>query len=341
MFIGVGAGAAGAAVFHLVTHAFFKALLFLGAGSVIHATGTQSMREMGGLRRFMPTTFLTMCVGALALAALVPLSGFFSKDMILFEVLARSKVEGTSGIWQAIYVLGVLTGGVTAIYSARMICMTFMGEYRGKGHPHESPFPMTVPLAVLAVCALGAGLLGLPEVVMSSEPSLPHFLSPVVAHLHEAADAETLHSLEWLGLLTGVIVGLAGAGLGVWLWNRPPAQIPWEAPVPGGALETTRDVLSRAWLYDELVNKQGVQPATKYLSHVLWKYVDDQAIDRGLVDGAGRVAGELSSFTRAFQTGQVARYASYFAMGAIALPLLTLFGLPVYHWLLSLLHGSG
>ncbi len=347
MFVGVGATAMGAAVFHLVTHAFFKGLLFLAAGAVIHATHTQSMREMGGLRTRMPVTFATMTIGALALAAFPGFSGFFSKDMILFQVLARAEVPGAaSTAWRVIYALGVVTGGITAIYSLRMICMTFLGEYRGHGQPHEASSAMTAPLVVLAVLAVGSFLLGLPGVTPllphHLAELLPHFLKGVVAApVTEALPVERLHHLEIGGLLTGVVIGLLGAGIGYMVWRGGPAQVPWENPTPGGLLEGTRDVLARAWLYDEVVNKKGLQPAVKSFSEVMWRWVDDATIDRGLVDGAGAVSNDLSTFARGFQTGKVGRYAGYFVVGALALPILTLWGLPIYRAVLAMFAGGG
>jgi NADH-quinone oxidoreductase subunit L len=347
MFVGVGATAMGAAVFHLVTHAFFKGLLFLAAGAVIHATHTQSMREMGGLRNRMPVTFVCMTIGALALAAFPGLSGFFSKDMILFQVLARAETDNAaSTAWRVIYALGVVTGGITAIYSLRLICMTFLGEYRGHGQPHEAPSAMTAPLVVLAVLSVAGLLLGLPGVT----PGLPHHLAELLPHFLKGIVAtpltatlppERLHHLEIGGLVTGVVIALIGAGIGYLVWRGGPAQVPWENPTPGGLLEGTRDVLARAWLYDEVVNKKGLQPAVKSFSEVMWRWVDDATIDRGLVDGAGAVSNDLSTFARGFQTGRVGRYAGYFVIGALALPILTLWGLPIYRLLLSALAGGG
>jgi NADH-quinone oxidoreductase subunit L len=344
MFVGVGAGAYGAAVFHLVTHAFFKALLFLAAGSVIHGTGTQSMREMGGLRRYMPITCLTMIVGALALSALPFLvSGFYSKDLILGEVLVRGHAENASKAWSWIYSVGVLTGMITAIYSTRMILLTFGGEYRGRGHPHESPGAMTVPLIILAVLSVAGGLLGLPAVFHTGEPALPHFLSHDVFTAPRFLGEEDLHHLEWTGLIVGSIAAFLGLGIGFAGWRTP--DNPWEAPTPGGLVDKTRTLLANAWGYDDIVNKRGLQPATKYLSHVLWRWIDDETVDRGLVDGAGRVGTELSNFTRAFQVGRVARYAGYFTSGVILIPLLAFVLVPGWRWVMELLRsgaaGSG
>ncbi|MCO5169021.1 MAG: NADH-quinone oxidoreductase subunit L [Planctomycetes bacterium] len=336
MFVAVGAAAYGAAVFHLVTHAFFKALLFLASGSVIHATGTQSMREMGGLRRYMPITFVTMTIGALALSAFpFVVSGFYSKDLILAEVFLRGHTEGASQVWYGIYAVGVLTGAITALYSARMIMLTFFGEYRGGGHPHESPQAMTIPLVLLAVLSVFAAAFGLPEIMTHTEPGLPHYLAAVVATVERTVTPEMHHQIELIGMAIGSVAALLGIAGGVYIWRTP--DNPWELPRPGGVIEKTRGLLANAWLYDEVVNKSGLQPATKYLSHVLWRWVDDEAIDRGLVDGAGRVGAELSHFTRSFQVGRVARYAGYFTIGALLIPLVALVLVPAWPQLLTLL----
>jgi NADH-quinone oxidoreductase subunit L len=338
MFIGVGAGAFGMAVFHLVTHAFFKALLFLGAGSVIHATHTQSMSEMGGLRKYMPWTYRTMVIGALALAGLAPFSGFFSKDAILGEVLVRSKYAGSlGGVWLFIYALGLITAAITAIYSIRLILLTFHGEYRGKGHPHESPPAMREPLAVLAFLAIAGAFLGLPaDIAFGVQPELlPHWLQThggPLGYVVSGRPGETaVHSAHLMGLGLGFAVGVLGVIAAWTTWNRPPAEVAWEHPT--GLMQTVKAFLAKAWAYDEVLNKKIIQPGTKDLSRVLWKYVDDKTIDGGLVDGTGRVGLELSNLVRALQTGRVARYAGYFALGAIVLPLLAV--------VLSAMGGAG
>ena len=154
MFLGLGCGAFSAGIFHLVTHAFFKALLFLGAGSVIHAlSGEQDMRNMGGLRKKIPVTFWTILCAAVAIAGVPPFSGFFSKD----EILAAAYHHAPWMFW-----IGVITAGMTAFYVFRAVFMTFFGEYRGHAHPHESPPVMTLPLAALAVLSLGGGFIHVP-----------------------------------------------------------------------------------------------------------------------------------------------------------------------------------
>src|SRR5678816_290711 len=166
MFLGVGSGAFSAGVYHLMTHAFFKALLFLGSGSVIHAlSGEQDMREMGGLRTKIKWTFLTMMCAAVAIAGVPPFSGFFSKDAILLAAYAHAP-------WM--YWVGVITAGMTAFYVFRAIFMTFFGRYRGHHHPHESPAVMTVPLMALAALSLGGGFINIPRWLEPMFPAVEH-----------------------------------------------------------------------------------------------------------------------------------------------------------------------
>jgi NADH-quinone oxidoreductase subunit L len=332
MFLGVGALAMGAAIFHLVAHAFFKAVLFLGAGAVIHATHTQSMRRMGGLKNYMPTTYWTMGVGAMALAGFPLLSGFFSKDMILLGTLLRAKATGAHGIWYLLYLLGLGTAFLTAVYSTRLIAMTFYGDYRGGGpggrHPHAAPSAMASPLFVLGVLSVFGGVLGIPALMAWMAPGadlLPHYLAPVVAQAgatlnnYPLPDSTLFHRYEVGAMGVGAAVALVGVGVGWKIWGtRPPSQVAWESQVTG-PMAGLRRVLANAWYYDEWLNKRFVQPVVKYLSHLLWEHVDDNAIDRGLVDGTGRVAVQLSLFTRVFQTGRVARYAAYFVVGAVVI----------------------
>ena len=348
MFLGVGAAAFGAAMFHLVTHAFFKALLFLGAGSVIHACHSQSMSKMGGLKDYMPWTYKTMVVGALALAGFPLFSGFFSKDLILFEVLSRANMEGSHWMWMVLYGLGVFTAALTAVYSMRLLRLTFFGSYRGSGHPHESPWVMTVPLQVLAIGAVLAGLLGWPVLWVTEGLAqqgfadwLPHSLQAVVAASPQSLLPHDIrHGTELTGLVIGILVAVAACGTAFfYVWNHPPSEIHWERPT--GFLRSLREFLFRAWRYDELVNKKGIQPATKQLSYSLWRWFDDATLDKGLVDGMGRVGVELSHMTRAAQTGRVSSYLRWFALGAVVLPLLAILATPLFTLLTAFFAGGG
>jgi NADH-quinone oxidoreductase subunit L len=214
MFMACGVGAFGAGIFHLATHAFFKALLFLGSGSVIHAmSGEQDMRHMGGLRAKLPWTHLTMLVGCIAIAGIPPLAGFFSKDEILWSAF---KVGGY-GEW--VWGLGAVAAAMTAFYMFRLYWMTFGGRFRGtdeqEQHLHESPSSMVVPLQVLAVGSIVVGFLGVPAVLLGSN-RIEHFLEPAFVHAHHAlrevfAQPVPGHGVE-LGLM-GLSVVIAGLGI--------------------------------------------------------------------------------------------------------------------------------
>ncbi len=298
MFLALGVGAPGAAVFHLVTHAFFKALLFLGAGSVIHGLGgEQDMERMGGLRREMPITFSTMTVGVLALAGVWPLSGFFSKDEILWGALAAGGHP-----MPALGVVGLVVALLTAYYGGRLLFLTFFGESRvtehARHHLHESPAVMTVPLVVLAVLAAAGGFLPVPAVV-----------APVVGgegHGH-AAHAP-------LGFMV-MATGLAGGGLALaWvLYGRLPglpAILAWRL---GGVYRFVRDKLYVDELYAALV----VRPLFA-LAGFFARLVDPRIID-GAAGGAALFVAATAGVWRRAQTGNVQHYALSFLVGALLL----------------------
>ena len=296
MFLATGVGAFGAAAFHLMTHAFFKALLFLGSGSVIHAMNDeQDMQRMGGMKLYMPVTFITMFVGSLAIAGVPPFAGFFSKDEILYRTFLSNKL-----LWG----LAVVTAGMTAFYMFRLIFMTFFGEYRGPswdhqedethpdadhaaadhGHawhgPHESPGLMTAPLMLLAVGAAVAGFVGIP-VALGGANAIEHFLEPsftagaepveaaeqAVAHLSRAAE---------IGLMAlSVLIAVGGIALAYHLYVRRPEQSERLALNWAG----THRVLTDKYYVDELYDATAVQ-GTMTSARGLW------TVDRNVVDGA-------------------------------------------------------
>jgi NADH-quinone oxidoreductase subunit L len=210
MILGVGVGAFIPAFFHLMTHAFFKALMFLGSGSVIHSMHEeQDIRKMGGLAKLMPITHLTFFIGWLAIIGLPPFSGFFSKDEILFYTFVSERSS------YLLWFMGVVGAGCTAFYMTRLMCFTFWGESRVSDdvHPHESPFTMTFPLIILAVLAAFAGLLGIPKLIGEVLPGNPanileHLLSPYVAKVKVA---HVSHGLEWALIFVSVLVALVMA----------------------------------------------------------------------------------------------------------------------------------
>ena len=292
MFLGLGVGAYGAAVFHLMTHAFFKALLFLGAGSVIHGmSDEQDIGKMGGLRHTMPTTYWTFAVGCLAIAGVPLLSGFFSKDLILEEAYAAP--HGSAVLW----LLGTLGAGLTAFYMFRLLFVTFWGETRADhevaDHIHESPSVMTVPLIVLAVLSVIGGYF-----------SVPHFLQAVFDQPHAAHVSFVVRYLPTL-------VGLAGIGLAYVLYVRDPGR----AERLGQQLAGLHTLLLNKYYIDEIYQAVFVRP-TLVASQWLWQVWDTRVIDR-VVNGTAQTADASGSALRLWQTGNVQNYALSFLAGAM------------------------
>ncbi|MCA6481855.1 MAG: NADH-quinone oxidoreductase subunit L [Chitinophagaceae bacterium] len=293
MFLGLGVGAYTGAVFHVMTHAFFKALLFLGAGSVIHAMHhEQDIRKMGGLRKHLPVTHLTFLIGCLAIAGIPPLSGFFSKDEILAAAFHANPIY---------YVLGLGGALMTAFYMFRLYTLTFLGEARyhsDPAHPvHESPAPMLLPLVVLAVLSVAGGWIGIPEWMLSGGHRLEHFLAPIfaassaLAHEH----AHLTAAQEW-GMVGGATVAIVVVIL---------------LAIRSAGREKTDDqpasgILANKWYVDELYEFAIVQPIRSFadlLKNVLEKNVID-----GCVNGVGRLIHYGSRQMRLIQSGQVGNY---------------------------------
>jgi NADH-quinone oxidoreductase subunit L len=317
MFLAAGVGAYTAAIFHLMTHAFFKGLLFLGSGSVIHALGgEQDMRRMGGLRKHLPVTYWTFAIGAVAIAGVPPLAGFFSKDEILHAVAA----EGRWLLWAT----ALFTAGLTAFYMFRAVLLTFHGTFRGteeqRHHLHESPWVMTLPLVVLAAGAVVAGWVGVPAVISSLFGGdwnvFHHFLEPVVARLPGGVGEHELGAaLEWLFILLSVGVGLGGIVLAWRVYERGPglgAERAWAERFPAAYR-----VLTHKYYVDELYDRAIVRPLA-WLARLLWKGVDAVLIDGSINLGATvtELTGDLG---RLSTTGNVRNYALYFFLGVVIL----------------------
>jgi NADH-quinone oxidoreductase subunit L len=291
MFLACGVGAFGVAVFHLFTHAFFKALLFLGSGSVIHALGgEQDMRRMGGLRKFIPWTFATFLVGTLAIAGIFPLAGFFSKDAILAAALGK--------YGNVFFAVGLLTALLTAFYMARLLFMTFFGKYWGsEAHIHESPWSMVVPLVLLAVASAVGGFV-----------NVPRFVAPV---FRLPAHAEAHHDwLPWVASLTAV-AGMAAAYYLYVVYTEVPGRIARSAHGVYGLLQ-------RKYGFDDLYDafvRRGVVGGSR---SVLWHGLDVGVIDRA-VNGTGGAFRALARGARTLQTGLVRGYALVMLGGAVAL----------------------
>jgi NADH-quinone oxidoreductase subunit L len=327
MFVGVGTGAIAAGVFHLATHAFFKALLFLGSGSVIyamhhayHATHShddaQDMRNMGGLARYMPVTATLMWIATLAIAGIPPLSGFFSKDEILAAAFARGTVQP---VWLVFWAIGLLAALLTAFYMTRLMLYTFHGPNRTgdkeRGHLHEAPWIMTGPLVVLAVLSALGGLLNVPE-LFHGNAWLHHWLEPVTqASAPLRAEHHVGEGTEWV--LVGVAVAVAATGI-IAAWRLLNLEVLVSARVAQPEWGFAR-ILRHKWYVDEIYDAIIVRPLVWLSREVLWKRVDQQVIDNGAVNGAARGARALGWANRWLQTGQVGMYVALFVVGVLAL----------------------
>ena len=327
--LSVGAWTAG--VFHLFTHAFFKALLFLCSGSVIHAVHSNNMSEMGGLKKYMPQTYWTFVIGTLALAGIFPLAGFWSKDEIL--------LGATKNGYPYIFVLGLVGAFMTACYMGRAVILTFHGEYRGHGHPHESPRSMTVPLLLLAVPSVLIGLINAPGVEkfahwvrfdipgVEFEPPEHHFLVPLA--------------------LLSVAVAVAGLAVAYWVFylktapnkgafERSPLRTVkhvlvekyyLDALFVGGVVGAIKGPIARAvyWtnqnIIDGVVNAVGV--GAKLLGRFTYDVIDQKGVD-GIVNGIGVGASETGGVLRLVQSGRVQQYALmlFAAVGLLGLALI-------------------
>ena len=327
MFVGVGTGAYTAGVFHLVTHAFFKALLFLGSGSVIHAmhhayhathshADAQDMRNMGGLRRYMPVTFWLMMLATLAISGVPPFSGFFSKDEILAAAFARG---GDAPIYYVYYAMGLLAALLTAFYMARLMAMTFMGENRTgeteRAHLHEAPAIMTGPLLVLGVLSVVGGALNLPHFVhLLPTHALEHWLAPVTAAGEAYLRVELpTGSTEYFLIGAAVAIGLVGLVAGFrWTLRRP---IPTADAAP--AETGFGRVLNRKYFVDEAYDAAVVRPLVWLSRNVLWKGVDQGLVDGAAVNGSAGLSRGLGWIGSRLQTGQVGIYVVLFLVGAL------------------------
>ena len=312
MFLACGVGAFGAGIFHLMTHAFFKGLLFLAAGSVIHAMGgEQDMRKMGGLRKKIPVTFWTMFMATLAIAGAPGFSGFFSKDEILNEAQVMSPV-----LWG----LGVLTAGLTSFYMFRLLFLTFFGGQRYDDHHvhvHESPKNMTVPLIVLAILSVCGGWMAAPE-LWGGVNHFQHFLSPIFSNLGAttvpAADLVENKTADLLKDLLGapVIAGLLGFFLAWWLYIKSP-----ESPKKlAESLSPIYKLFSGKYFIDELYEAVIVRPLVWISDKVLWHAVDERAID-GAVNGVAFVSRESGDRLRRANTGNIRSYATWIVLGVL------------------------
>jgi NADH-quinone oxidoreductase subunit L len=312
MFVGLGVGAYTGAVFHVMTHAFFKALLFLGAGSVIHAMGgEQDMRNMGGLKKYMSITHLTFLLGCLAIAGMPPFSGFFSKDEILGAAFAKNPIYWT---------VGVLTAFMTAFYMFRLYAMTFLGKFRGthdqEHHLHESPATITIPLIVLAILAVAGGWINIPEVFMNNGDKLAQFLEPIFAGSNAIVAKRALApTTDYTLMAVSVIGALIGLLYAISKFSKY-EKVTVEATGFGKVLENK-------WYVDEIYDAIIVKPLKK-LSAFLNNVVEKSGID-GVVNGVGKSVNYGSRQIRLLQSGQVGNYVLLMVIGILILFIIQLF----------------
>jgi NADH-quinone oxidoreductase subunit L len=321
MFLATGVGAFSAAVFHLFTHAFFKALLFLGAGSVIHAMGgEQDMRRMGALRSRLPATFATMLVATLAIAGIPPLAGFFSKDEILWKAWEGLFAGTDRAQGLVLGVLATLASAMTAFYMFRLMAMTFFGSARGSAeahsHAHESPWTMTLPLAVLAVFSFAAGFLNVPEVLKGSA-RFATFLAPVLGSLHPAVhDHHASHGAEIAMMVVSVLVALGSGGAALWVYVRHPG-LPAAFLQRSPALARIHAAVRDRFYVDEMYDRCVVRPV-RFTALALWIFIDVLVIDM-IVNVAGLAVELASEGFRRLQDGIVGSYAVWFLAGGMLL----------------------
>jgi len=345
MFLGVGVGAYAAGVFHLMTHAFFKALLFLGSGAVIHSMhhalhhthsdqDAQDMRNMGGIRRFMPVTAVTMWIATLAIAGIWPFAGFFSKDEIIWY--AGAAAQGPYAVFYTVFwIMALVAAMLTAFYMTRMMVMTFHGPNRtGEDeakHLHEAPLTMTIPLSILAFLSIFGGWINVPEALRDSflggfgalpvSEWLHHWLEPVTAAAHEiqvAQVGEALHSAPFGGgeltwALISTVAAAAVIAVSIVVLGRRRVDPAAESMPPTGLTKVLHD----KWYVDELYDAVIVRPLRR-VSRFCWRFVDDVIVD-GTVNVVGSLTQAVGYVASLFQTGTVNTYAFFVTVGVLVI----------------------
>ncbi len=313
MFIALGTLSYVAAVFHLVTHAFFKALMFLGSGSVIHGMHEeQDIRKMGGLKNKMKITYVTFLLGAIAISGIPPFSGFFSKDEILYKTFINAGILP--------YLLVLITAAFTAFYMFRLVGLTFFGKprYGSNVHPHESPSTMTIPLIILAVLSVFGGFIGLPHIFGYNV--LEHWLEPVFANSYSIIQTwrpDSIHSVstEIILILVSVVVAAASIFISFRKYSK---QESFEEEKGFGK------VLENKYYLDEVYDKTVVEPIFKTSDRILWKIFDVKFID-GIVNGVANFASRTSIDWKKLQTGVIQDYGTFAVAGVIIIILYFLF----------------
>ncbi|XXF79158.1 NADH-quinone oxidoreductase subunit L [Myxococcaceae bacterium GXIMD 01537] len=320
MFMGVGAGIFWAAALHLVTHAFFKACLFLGAGSVMHGNGDETdIKKLGGLRTEMKWTWATFAVATLAITGIIPLSGFFSKDAI-FHGVHHNHLHGLGWVSTFVYVMGLIITACTAFYMSRLYLLTFEGKRSPEArvaHAHESAWQMTLPLVVLSVLSVVALVYALP--LVAGQPVFENFLSPVFRTANSVAAAAKTVELDtsvpsFIDYLKAWLVAMTGGVSAFFLYTRFfPAQV--GKPVPAFALAVRR-VAQNKFYVDEFYEFAVIRPV-KFISFVFFRVVDSLVIDTVLVRGTAWVTARVGSALRYVQTGDAQTYAAVMALAVL------------------------
>ena len=339
MVLAVGVAAFSTGIFHLVTHAFFKALLFLGAGSVIHAVHSNDMQEMGGLKKYLPYTYLTFMAAYLAISGIPPFSGFMSKDEILWATF--NSHLSVPGLGKALWALGLLGAGLTAFYMTRLVALTFMGTFRGgadeEKHLHESPLVMTIPLIILALLSAVGGAIGLPAV--THLPNLLHdFLSPVLSGHGASGHEAHAYGLEVLLMLVSTGVALSGIGLGYYFYLKRP-ELPDQVRARFAAVYR---LLLNKYYVDEIYAALFLRPVLKLValsglfdlqvidgavnlsSKITAKFSflvgwEDLTIVDGAVNGVADMVKRWGAWIRRLQTGRIHQYLYSVVLGIFCL----------------------
>ncbi|MBI4684579.1 MAG: NADH-quinone oxidoreductase subunit L [Nitrospirae bacterium] len=307
MFLACGVGAYTAGIFHLYTHAFFKALLFLCAGSVMHAmSGELDLQKMGGLKKYMPVTYLTMLLASLSISGVPGFAGFFSKDEILW--LAYS---GTSHVGKFVWAIGSIVAFLTAFYSFRLVFLTFHGKFRGtheqEHHLHESPKVMTIPLMILCIGAVASGWVGIPH-LLGGGAHFTEFMKPVLGH----PEGHGTHAEEWMVVAISVAAGFSGIGLAA-LFYLVRTDIP---VMLARNFSKAHKILFNKYYIDELYSFLIVRP-TLWVAKSIFMGITDAKIIEAVVNGVPKAIGAFSQQLRRIQTGLLHNYAAIMAMGIL------------------------
>ena len=313
MFLALGVGAYSAGVFHLYTHAYFKALLFLGSGSVIHALhhakqhDEQNMQIMGGIKKYMPITYKVFIIATLSITGIPFLSGFFSKDEILWQTFQAGNLG------KFLWFLGALAALLTAFYSWRLIYLTFHGEYRGapecESHIHESPTVITVPLMFLAFGAIFAGYVGIPPIFLEHGDKIGHFLEPVLGH----PTGHGTHAQEYFVIASSIFVAIAGWLVAYKMYIKN-TELPEKI---FSAFRPVHKVLFNKYYIDEFYDKTIVQPTLKAADKIILAF--DVNVIEGIVNGVPSLIGFFSKGLRKIQTGLLSNYAVVMAIGILCI----------------------